>query len=387
MDALSASLLSAFGWILLGLSAAGCLYLCATTLVTRRHLRSAPAVAPGAEAVTILKPLHGGEPRLFDNLATFLTQDHRGAVQLLCGVARAEDPAVATVADLRRAFPDARIDLVIDPTSHGANGKIGNLVNMSGAIAHPIVMLSDSDIAVAPDYLARVAAALRQPGVGAVSCAYAGRGDTGFWSRLAAAQIDFQFLPNLLFGTVTGMAQPCMGSTIALTRETLGRIGGFRAFADVLADDHAIGAAVNGLGLKVVVPPMLVNHAFTETSLRALCRHELRWGATVRDLARGGYLGSIIAYPLPFALLGAGVHPLAGLGLLAVSLATRFGMMAAISGVTGQRPIPPLLLPLRDLLGFFLFIASLFVRRVDWRGERLIITRQGRISADTETPT
>jgi ceramide glucosyltransferase len=152
---------------------------------------------------------------------------------------------------------------------------------------HDILILSDSDMVVQPDYLATVTAALAQPGVGLATCLYIGRGDAGPWSEIGAAMISFQQTPNMIFALAHGLAQPCMGSTIALRRETLDAIGGFEAFADVLADDHAMGAAVTAQGLKIAVPPILLDHAGDEATLAQLWRHFLRWAVTIRDLNPG----------------------------------------------------------------------------------------------------
>ena len=142
------------------------------------------------------------------------------------------------------------------------------------------------------------------PARGRSAALYRGRGDAGFWSRLGAAGLDWHLLPGVLFGTRTRLATPCMGSTIALHAETLAEIGGFPAFADVLADDYAIGAAIRAHGLKVAVPPMLVTHGCADASFSELWRHELRWAATIRGLAPLGYAGQMITMPLPLALLG-----------------------------------------------------------------------------------
>jgi ceramide glucosyltransferase len=201
-------------------------------------------------------------------------------------VQRADDPAIAVVEALAVRFPDARIDLIIDSTPHGANRKVANLINLQPFIAHDVVVLSDSDILVGPDYLTGLLNALDQPGTGAVTLAYHGCGDAGWWSKIAAAGLTWNFLPGAVFGAAFGLARPCMGSTIALRRETLSRIGGMRAFRNVLADDFAIGAAVATLGLNVVVAPLLVSHVSAEPDFAALWRHELRWAATVRGLVR-----------------------------------------------------------------------------------------------------
>nr|WP_256326041.1 bacteriohopanetetrol glucosamine biosynthesis glycosyltransferase HpnI [Sphingomonas sp. NFR15] len=374
-----------FGALALALAAIGIGWMLAATIVLRRFFaRPAPTIDT-ATGVTILKPLHGAEPRILDNLASFLAQSHAGPVQLLCGVQRADDPAIRAIDALRRRHPNATIDLVINSTRHGSSGKISNLANMEGAISHPVVMLSDSDIAVGRDYVRQVLAALDAPGVGIVTCAYHGRGDAGFWSRLGAGGIDWQFLLGLIFGVANRLAAPCMGSTIAMRRETLTRIGGFARFADVLADDYAIGAAVRGLGLSVVVPPLLVTHAFDERSARALWRHELRWGVTVRDLALAPYAGLIVTFPLPMALLAALWWPVAGMTLASCALAVRLFAVFSVNRVTRGRAAASWVLPIRDIFGFAVYCASFFVRSVDWRGATLRIEPHGRIAAAPET--
>lgn len=379
---------SILGWMLLALSAAGTLYMATASLLVRRFFAQARPAPMRDDPVTLLKPLHGAEPRLRANLESFLAQDHAGPVQMLCGIQRADDPAGGVVRALAQAGHQ-QIDLVIDSTAHGANGKVSNLINMDRRARHPVLVISDSDMAVAPDYLARLLAALDAPGVGAVTCLYYGRGDAGFWSRLGAAGLSYQFLPGAVFGVATGMAQPCMGSTIALRRDVLDRIGGFGRFADVLADDYAIGAAVRALGLRVAIPPMLVVHASAETSFADLWRHELRWATTVRDLLPGAYLASAIAMPVPLACLGLLLshQPLIGGALLILALAARLMAVRQVDRVAGVVTASPIWLPVRDFLSFAVFVGAFFVRSVDWRGRRLKMEADGRIAPEPESST
>jgi ceramide glucosyltransferase len=379
--------LAIIGWVLLALGAIGTLYMISATIVFQRFMGRQTTSVPRTDAITLLKPLHGAEPRLLENLASFLAQDHAGPIQLLCGVQRTDDPAIAVVEALRARYPHIAIDLVIDPTSHGANRKVSNLINMMASARHPILVLSDSDMVATPDYLSRALAALDTPDAGAVTCLYFGRGDAGFWSRLGATGLSYQFLPGAVFGVALGLARPCMGSTIAIRRETLDRIGGFARFADVLADDYAIGEAVHALGLKVAVPPMLVTHASAERSFAELWRHELRWGATVRGVVPGAYLGSIIGMPFPLALLGAALVPahMAGLAIVLASLVIRAIVVFTVDRRTGARAAPLWLLPMRDCLTFAIFVASFFAASVDWRGQRLRMENDGLVSADPET--
>ena len=369
------------GWALLLLAVVGVAYQCASAIAVWRTLghQLATAALVDPPAVTLLKPLHGDEPELATNLGGFLAQDYSAAQQIVFGVSDGNDAALATVAALRAAHPAADLATVIDSARHGSNAKISNLVNMIGAAAHDVLIVSDSDIAVWPDYLARVVGALTLPGVGAVTCLYHGRGDAGGWSRLAAQGISYGFLPSVVVGLQLGVAEPCMGSTIALTRETLDAIGGFAAFADILADDHAIGVAVRVPGLHVAVPAFTVAHGCVEPSLAALLRHETRWNVTIRRLDPWGYAGHGLVNPLPFALAATALLPAAWPAIVAALLA-RMAVAAAVDRATRTRPGPWWWLPARDLLSFGLFIAGFLVQSVDWRGSRLRVARDGSIT-------
>ena len=355
----------------------GVAYTLAATALAGRWRPRGPIEAPAnAPSITMLKPLHGPEPMLEEKLAGFLDQDYPAPIQMVCGVARADDPAT-------QAARSVGATLLVDGRRHGSNAKVSNLINMTPAATGDLIVLSDSDMAVPRDYAARIAAEMAKPGVGAVTLLYAGRGDAGGWSRLAAAGISWGFLPSVMIGLATGMAHPCMGSTIAIRRETLDAIGGFERFQDLLADDHAIGAAVREAGLAVVVPPLIVTHGSTETSLAALVAHELRWNATVRMLDPTGYAGSVVTYPTAFALLA--VIAGAGWWVLGAALLSRLALAARIDYGVGRRTAPLWWMPARDLLSFGLYIGAFFARRVDWRGQRLHMADDGRMTAETET--
>lgn len=365
--------------LLVILVAVGIAYQVASAIAVWRTLGvPATAASAPAPAVTLLKPLHGLEPRLAANLGGFVGQDYSGAQQVVFGVSDADDAALNSVAQVRTAHPEAEIETIIDGVRHGSNAKVSNLVNMMAAARHDVLVISDSDIAVGPDYLARVVAALALPGVGAVTCLYHGRGDAGGWSRLAAQGISYGFLPSVVVGLRLGLAEPCMGSTIALTRTTLDAIGGFAAFADILADDHAIGVAVRVPGLHVAVPAFTVAHGCVEPSLPALIRHETRWNVTIRRLDPWGYVGHGLANPLPFALVATAIHA-AAWPLLPLALGARAAVAAAVDRATRTRPGPYWWLPGRDLLTFGLFIAGFLVQSVEWRGSRLRVARDGSI--------
>jgi ceramide glucosyltransferase len=243
-------------------------------------------------------------------------------------------------------------------------------------------VLSDSDIAVAPDYLSRVVQALGGEGVGLATCPYYGEAAAGFWSRIAAMGLTFQFLPSVVTGVSLGLATPCMGSTIALRREALQEIGGFEAFADLLADDYAIGAAVRAAGRGTVAAPVLVAHRCAEATLGEMLAHELRWARTVRGVDPAGFFGSGVTHAFVLALMGAALlrgSPVA-LGVLAITIACRLWMMRHVTKVTAPAKASLWLFPLRDVLSFVVFVGSFFVSVVDWRGARFRVDQNGGLS-------
>lgn len=371
-------------WIGAGLAVlagVGLFYQLAAIWAVRRFFAARPLRAGGSEGVTVLKPLHGAEAGLAANLGGFLDQDYPGEVQLLCGVGKPEDEALASVEQLRGSRHDADIAVSRGPLPPGANGKIGNLRAMMPLARHDVLVLSDSDIAVDKGYLTHVLGALEQPGAGAVSCLYAGRAMGGVWARLDAAIVSYSALPKVVMSLTLGAARPCMGSTIALRRETLEAIGGFARFADVLADDYAVGQAVAELGLKVAIPAILVTHTCTAPSPGALWRQHLRWAVTIRGVAPLRHIGSGVVHATPFALLTLPFLPLAGLSLTLAALTLRALAARQVDAIAGRRSAPLWLVPIADCIEFAVYAASLAGRTVHWRGETLRTLQRGRIAS------
>jgi ceramide glucosyltransferase len=345
-----------------------------------------PSPSTKAPLITILKPLHGPEPNLYANLATFCQQDYPAPVQVVFGVANPDDPAAAVVRRLIADFPGRDLALVINARRHGANAKVSNLINMQPAVRYETIVIADSDIVVSPDYLSNVAAHLNQPAVGLVTCLYRGLAAGGIWSRLAAAGIDYHFLPNVLVGLKLGLATPCFGSTIALTRTTLTKIGGLQSVADQLADDYALGMAARRAGLQVAIAPFIVTHVCAEQSLRELLLHEIRWARTIRAMDSVGFCGLAITHAVPLALLGlilGGLTPVAWT-ILAVALVCRFALQAELHRLLHLGTGIFWLGPIRDILSFAVFVASFFGRRVEWRGHRHVVNADHTLAYSSE---
>ena len=373
------------GWGLAAVALVGTAYTLLAAMLVGRFMQAPQSPTPHSPAVTILKPLHQGEPDLSRNLETFFAQDYDGAVQILFGVHDERDPAIAVVRALQAKYPHRDTAIVADAALYGSNAKVSNLINMLPKARHDTLVLSDSDIAVGRNWLSQVTAALARPGVGIVTCLYTGepaKDGHRLWSSLAAMSTSYTFLPNAVLGTSLGLAAPCFGSTIALRRETLDEVGGFAAFADQLADDYEMGRAVRSKGYTLAIPAMGVGHTAVENSALELFRHELRWTRTIRLVSPAGHLGSIVTHGFAFALMAAavlGFNPVS-LGILALALMARLVLKSRIDGHFGTYAGPYWLMPLRDLLSFAVFLVSLSGETVHWRGTHFAVEPSGAMS-------
>ncbi|SOY67878.1 bacteriohopanetetrol glucosamine biosynthesis glycosyltransferase HpnI [Cupriavidus taiwanensis] len=338
-------------------------YALAAAWLSRRG--PAPSAAMAATPVSVLKPLCGAEPRLYANLATFCRQRHP-CFQLVFGVRAADDPAIAVVERLRRDFPACDIALVIDPQVHGSNLKVSNLINLFGAARHDALVIADSDVAVAPDYLARVTAPLAQAGVGVVTCLYRGHAIGGFWPGLGAQFIDDWFAPAVRIAHAGGSRRFAFGATIALRRDTLAAIGGFDALRDRLADDFWLGELTRRQGLQTVLSDVVVTTDVTEDRFSELWRHELRWLRTIRSLNPAGFAFTFVTFTWPALALGVWLAPLPPV------------MAAAVVGVAARSVLAgsaaaALRAPLRDGLLLAGWVFAMAGRRVRWREQELSV--------------
>ena len=358
-------------------------YLIGSAMAVMRFARRALPVVLDRPAVSVLKPLHGDEPGLHENLRSFAEQDYPG-LQIVLGVNNAQDGALPAVHALSRDLPARDIALVVDARAGGSNQKVANLENMFEVARHDVIVLADSDMRVDRHYLGAVTAPLHDRHTGVVTCLYKGVPTGGKWSEFGAMHINFGFLPSALVAESLGLGGGCFGATIALHRETLGRIGGFARLRDELADDHRIGDEVRALGLSVVLSPYIVEARVFERSLADLWRHELRWARTVRAMAPAGFAGSVLSHPVMIAALAAAIT---GFGLtsstfLVISWVLRWGTARVIAAALGLPPAKPWLLPLRDALSFAVFVASFFGRTVFWRDQVFHVGASGRMTAD-----
>ena len=322
--------------------------------------------------VTVLKPLCGDEPLLEAALASICGQRYP-EFQIVFGVQDPADPALHAVRRLQARYPHCDIAVVVESASHGPNRKVCNLINMLPASRHDVLVFSDSDLHVAPDYLERVVAELEVPGTGLVTTLCSGRATMpGLGARLGAMHITHSFVPGALLARAFGR-QDCLGTTMALHRDTLRRIGGLEILAGLLAEDNFLGQRVRQLGLAVGLAGTVPATGVPEASVQRLWQHELRWARTIGALEPLGFAASALQYPTFWAGLACLLSQ--GASWTIALLATAWLVRAAGAmwvdhelGFDRAVAVRPWLLPVRDMLSVVEVAASFLGAQVIWRG-------------------
>ncbi len=357
----------------------GLVYQVASALAVKQFM-ARPAPPPKKRPpVTVLKPLCGADPGLEAHLTALLRQGYP-ELQVVCGVSDPADPAVAVVHRVMEQFPQADIELVVDPTQHGSNLKIGNLINMMRAVRHGLLVIADSDVAPHDFYLDQAVEPFADPQIGLVTFLYVGRPLLDTASRLGAIGINHGFLPSALVARWLGRADGCFGATIALPAALLRKMGGFEAVADKLADDWELGAMARREGLKIAIAARPVALTVAERDLQTLFDHEVRWGRTIAAVDRASYIASIITQPVALTLLAALIGGWRLLPMLALAVAVRAWVVRTQERAL-RLPNGSLAdLLLRDLLSFVVFVTACCGKTVLWRGKRFSVGSDGKLT-------
>jgi ceramide glucosyltransferase len=368
---------SGFPWLGFAFAAFAMVHSIVACVVMRMRIRSSRFTTSDPLPVTILKPLCGAEPETYECLRSFCDQAYP-EFQVVFGVCDSNDPVLDIVYRLQKEFPQRHLAVAIDRRQHGSNRKVSNLINMMPLARHELLVLSDSDVRVERDYLAKVAAPLHEAGVGVVTCAYRGRPRRGLWSLLGSLYVNEWFMPSVRVAAMAGSRSFAFGATIAIRRDVLASIGGFASIANQLADDYRLGELTRRRGLRTVLSEVVVEVSVAERSFGDLVRHELRWLRTIRALRPIGYRFTFITFGMPVAVLGAllagGAAPV--LAMAAITALARV-MLHLSMREPGSSSRQLAILPLRDALNLALWVWSFGTRHVHWREVRYFVTRGG----------
>ena len=378
--------------VLVAASMAYCLLVLWSASSFRLYARGYARLPEFAPAVSILKPVKGFDEGMYEAFRSHCLQEYAGEFELIFGAGSEDDPAVAAVRRLQEEFPERAIRLVICRERLGTNGKVSNLIQMRPEAKHKFLLINDSDIRVSPRYLERVlrqfAATVGAPAakpVGMVTALYRGQaartlaGGLKLGSILEALGIATDFQAGVLVARVVeGGIHFGLGSTLCVRREALAAAGGFEGLVDQLADDYELGARIAASGYSIRLATEVVETSVPAYGLGGFWSHQLRWARTVRDSRRWGYVGLIFTHTLPLALAnvvasGASFWSvwllfLAYLLRLAIALQVGVGVLR-----DGQVLRDLWLLPVRDLVGFAVWVWSFAGNTIEWRGERFVL--------------
>jgi ceramide glucosyltransferase len=347
-----------------------------------RFFRAARRSEPGQGAeftppISILKPIRGLDRETYENYASFCQQDYP-EFEILFGVSDANDPAIPVIERIVRDFPSRPIRLLIGSDAIGVSDKVNKLCRMAREARYEILLVSDSDVRVEPEFLLAVAAPFRDAGSGGVTCLYRGDAEGCFAATLEALGNSTDFAPGVLVASTFGELDFMLGAVMATTKTQLAAIGGFESLADYFCDDYELGNRIAAAGEKVVLSSFPVSIVYPRESLGQAFRHQLRWNLSIRYSRPWGHFGLLFSQGLPWAVLGAVLAPSAAFAgsYLGAYLVLRCAL-AFIVGVWGMQDETVRrwwrLLPLRDLFAFAVWVASFFPQRIHWRGREFYV--------------
>ncbi|WP_447973183.1 bacteriohopanetetrol glucosamine biosynthesis glycosyltransferase HpnI [Nitrospira sp. Kam-Ns4a] len=347
----------------------------------RRAIFAEPA--GGWPGVTILKPVYGLEKDLRENLRSACRQDYP-EFQVVFSVQRPNDPAIPLLREIQEEFGPDRVTVAVENRVVGRNGKINNLLGGLAHARHEILIISDSDVRVPPEYLKTIVAPLADPTVGYVCTFYKAVGADRWYEKLELLTFNADMVPSMVFALTTGAATFCVGASVAFRRSTLAQIGGLEALADYLVEDYELGRRIAATGKRMTVVPAIVDTTMDLKSPTDWWRHQVYWDQNTRVVQPEGFFGTVLVRSVPFAALVALLRlcdPI-GLAVLAGAVAVRLATAAAMLrwGLGDREGVRCLAwLPLRDLAATGSWALAFTQRTVVWRGSTFWLTRDGRL--------
>ncbi len=334
--------------------------------------------------LTILKPLCGLDWESYTCLASFCQQNYP-QYQIIFSVQNSQDPSIEIVQKLQHNFSELDIELIICDRVIGINPKINNLANGVIKAKYDILVLSDSDIRVEKDYLKTIIQPFSDVLVGVVTCLYKSKTEDCLAS-FEALDIASQFYPKVLTARALEGIDFAFGSTIAIRRETLDKIGGFIKIANYLADDYQLGYLPAQSGYQVILSPYLVEHHLGQVTLKELIARQSRWLKCIRVERFWGYVGLIFTYGTVNSFILLLLTQFSILGWVVFGTVWTVRLLTAyliaihyFNDATAKRFF--YLIPLRDFLSFGLWCYSFIGDHVIWRGQTYQLLLDGKLTS------
>jgi ceramide glucosyltransferase len=331
--------------------------------------------------VTLLKPLKGCEGTTRECLRSWLAQEYQAPLQILFGVASAEDPVCRVVEELLRDFPAVDAKLLVCGPLAGANLKVSKLAQLLTLAKHDLLVISDADVRVPADLLANLLPPFEKPALGLVNCFYRLANPATWGMKWEAIAVNADFWSQVLQSQTLKPLDFALGAVMATRRGLLHEIGGFEALADCLADDYQLGHRIARRGHRIVLSPVVVECWSDPMTFRQVWNHQLRWARTVRVCQPLPYFFSILSNPTLWPMLWllflpgvvSGCFAVACVGARVICAYDLQRRLAAHSpGV-----LVAMMAPLKDLLQTTIWLLAFAGNTIEWRGERMRLRRDG----------
>jgi ceramide glucosyltransferase len=365
-------------WLLAGLVAGSLVYCILVVVAALRYLRVRPPALEQPIPVSVLKPLAGLDEGLESNLRTFFEQDYP-TFELLFAVRQDSDPAAAVVRRFQEHYSGVPSRLLIVGEPPYPNAKVWSLHHMTEAASHDVLVMSDSDIRVTPDFLRTIAAEFQDSKLGVSTCPYRAAPGRSFWSTLEAIGMNTEFLSGVIVARMLAGMKFALGPTATARKQVLADIGGWDRLKEYLAEDFVLGNSAAEKGWKVILSSYVIEHHIGAQDFSHNARHRLRWFRSTRRSRPAGYVGQLFTNPLPLAMLLFAVRP-QWWPVLAITAVVRAIAAAATASWILHDPLTLrrwFLVPVQDVLSFLFWVAGFFGNTILWRGRRYRLMKDG----------
>jgi ceramide glucosyltransferase len=338
--------------------------------------------------VSVLKPVHGNESRMKENIESFFRQEYP-QYEILFAADEPDDSAIPVIREISARYPNIPVQILVTGQPPWPNAPNYCFYRLTEIAAHDILVTSDSDVEVSPDYLRTVVPPLLDPKVGAVTCVFRGKSAGGFWADCDAIGQTVEFTAGVLMANLMEGTKFGLGPTIALRKDSLARIGGYAAVREYLSNDFVVGNFIHKAGFNVVLSSEIVDHVSPKMTFHRMWERQLRWAMGTRYSRPLGHIGSGLTFAVPYGLLGLLAasllgHPWLGLALFGAALLNRMAQCWIIGWWTAKDPVArpaTLIYPLRDLYGFIVWCASYLFKRSLWRDNNYVLLKGGKLVA------
>ncbi|MGH9692435.1 MAG: bacteriohopanetetrol glucosamine biosynthesis glycosyltransferase HpnI [Candidatus Acidiferrales bacterium] len=352
-------------------------YACAIVAAAKFFGARSPALSDFTPPVSILKPIRGLDRETYENYASFCRQDYPEFEILFC-VSDESEPAIAIIERIMQDFPERSIRLVIGSEPLGVSDKVNKLCRMAREARHDILIVSDSDVRVAPGFLRALVAPFNDPKVAGVTCLYHGLTDGSLAADMEALGNSTDFAAGVLTAWLLGDLRFMLGAVMATTKSHLAEIGGFEALVNHFSDDYELGNRMASCGYRIELDRFPVSIVYPRQNFAAAFRHQLRWNLAIRCSRPWGHASMIVAQGLPWALLASAIAPagsiaaayLGGYAVLRVAVAWVVGVWGMHDNLAAEKMW---MLPLRDAFAFLAWVSSFLPQRIHWRGQEFYV--------------